>query len=105
MLHLIPISSLIFGISKQERKRFAVFQSSFQHCFHLKLHPSTTGTPHAFAWWTKLFRSRRSLFLESFGDSERQMLSIQAESIPVTYPYPPGPNRPSKDFFGRLLPQ
>ena len=32
------------------------------------------------------------------------MLSIQAESIPVTYPYPQGPNRPSKDFFGRLLP-
>src|SRR5271168_3755013 len=30
--------------SKQARKRFAVFQSSFQHCFHLKFYLSTTGT-------------------------------------------------------------
>jgi hypothetical protein len=29
--------------SKQARKRFAVFQSSFQHCFHLQCYLSTPG--------------------------------------------------------------
>ena len=30
--------------------------------------------------------------------------SLKTHHIPVTYPYPPGPARPSNDIFGRLLP-
>jgi len=37
--------------NKQARKRFAVFPSSFQHCFHLKFYLSTAV---ALPWRTKL---------------------------------------------------
>ena len=31
-------------------------------------------------------------------------MSFKTRHIPMTYPYPPGPERPSNDIFGRLLP-
>src|SRR5271170_3913481 len=58
---LDPISADGACVTKQCKgtyKQFVVFQSSFQHCFHLKFHLSTLAGTSALRGWTK-FRSWR----------------------------------------------
>src|SRR5271154_1158838 len=54
---LDPISADRACVTKQCKgtyKQFVVFQSSFQHCFHLKFHLSTLAGTSALRGWTKL---------------------------------------------------
>src|SRR5271154_1807393 len=54
---LDPISADGACVTKQCKgtyKQFVVFQSSFQHCFHLKFHLSTLAGTSALRGWTKL---------------------------------------------------
>src|SRR5271170_5998059 len=54
---LDPISADRACATKQCKgtyKQFVVFQSSFQHCFHLKFHLSTLAGTSALCGWTKL---------------------------------------------------
>src|SRR5271154_3180954 len=54
---LDPISADRACVTKQCKgtyKQFVVFQSSFQHCFHLKFHLSTLAGTSPLRGWTKL---------------------------------------------------